>query len=304
MNYLNLIRYKNLFLIAFVQVLIKYSLFTSFKIETALTNFNFALLVMATLCIAAAGNIINDIYDVDIDRINKPKRVLIGKSISEKNANYLFIILNVIGVGIGFYLANTVGKANFAVLFVIISSLLYIYASYLKAVLIIGNILVSVLVAMSLIIVVVFDILPILSPEISDLYSPVYKIVFDYALFAFFLNFIREIVKDILDVNGDKNGEIKSLPIVLGKSRTIKIVFVLGIIAVATVTYYMYINLYTNQIASFYFLFFIIGPLLLFCIKTWSAKTNKEIQFLSIWLKICMFFGMCSLLLYPFILLK
>src|SRR5690606_36346808 len=126
---------QNLIFIVLVQVFIKYGLFHPLGAETTLNSFQFTILVFATLCIAAAGNIINDIYDVEIDKINKPNKVLINKKISERNANWLFIILNVIGVTIGFYLSNRIGKSGFAALFIVFSALLYLYASYLKGML-------------------------------------------------------------------------------------------------------------------------------------------------------------------------
>ena len=85
-------------MIALAQVLIKYALLVPFGVQLALNDFGFSLLVLSTLCIAAAGNIINDIYDVETDLVNKPKKVIVGKSISEKQANNLFIILNVISL--------------------------------------------------------------------------------------------------------------------------------------------------------------------------------------------------------------
>src|SRR5690606_18221143 len=125
----------------------------------------FTILVLATLCLAAAGYIINDVYDVEIDKVNRPDRVIVGKSISEKTANTLFIVFNVVGVLLGFYLSNMVGKNGFFALFVIISALLYIYASYLKQLLLVGNLVISLLVALSLIIVGLFDLLPAMTPE-------------------------------------------------------------------------------------------------------------------------------------------
>src|SRR5690554_6132223 len=104
-NYLHLIRYPNLFIIALVQIFIKYGLFHPFGAYTALNSFSFSWLIVATLCIAAAGNIINDIYDIEIDEVNK-RRVLIGNEISEKSAFRMFMVLNIIGIAIGFYLAN------------------------------------------------------------------------------------------------------------------------------------------------------------------------------------------------------
>src|SRR5690554_5074464 len=100
-----------------------------------LSTTQFTLLVLATLCIAAGGNIINDLYDIEIDRVNKPNKVIIGKSISERTANNLFIVLNVVGVGIGFYLSNVIGRPGFSALFIAISALLYLYASNLKSIL-------------------------------------------------------------------------------------------------------------------------------------------------------------------------
>lgn len=304
MNYLNLIRYQNLFFIALVQVFIKYGLFHPFGVDTALTTFGFALLVLATFCIAAAGNIINDIYDVEIDKINKPTKVLIGKKISERNANHMFIILNVIGVAIGFYLANSIGKPSFAALFIVFSALLYLYASYLKGILLIGNIAVSALVAMSLIIISLFDLLPAITPQNQTEQSAVFKIVLHYALFAFSINLIREIVKDLQDINGDKRGGINTLAIALGRKRTITIVFVLGVFMVLGIVLYMYEHLYDQQVLLLYFLFAIVAPLLYFCVKSWDADTPKEYGFLSKLLKIIMFLGICSIPLFQFVVLK
>lgn len=304
MNYLNLIRYQNLVFVALAQVFIKYGLFQPFGVDTALTNFSFTLLVIATICIAAAGNIINDIYDVEIDKVNKPNKVLIGKRISERNANRLFVLFNIAGVAIGFYLANSIGKPSFAALFIVFSALLYLYASYLKGILLIGNLLVSALVAMSLIIVALFDLFPAITPQNQATQSAVFKIVLHYALFAFFINFIREIVKDLQDINGDKKGGINTLPIALGRKRTISIVFLLGVFMTLGVVFYMYENLYNQQTLLLYFLFAIVAPLLYFCIKSWDADSPKEYGFLSKLLKIIMFLGICSIPMYQFVILK
>lgn len=298
MKYLKLIRYQNLLFIALVQIFIKYGLFHPFGIDITLNAFGFSLLVIATLCLAAAGNIINDIYDVEIDKINKPTKRLIGTSISEKSANKLFIILNIVGVAIGFYLSNMIDKPGFSALFIVISALLYLYASYLKGMLIVGNLLISGLVAMSLIIVGLYDLLPAITPENQATQSTIFSIVLDYAGFAFFINFIREIVKDLQDINGDKKGGINSLPIALGRDRTVYVVFGLACLMTVSVVFYMYEYLYAQQTLLLYFLFLIVAPLLYFCIKTWGAKTQKEFSFLSNLLKIVMLTGTSSILLF------
>jgi len=298
LKYLHLVRYQNLLFIALVQVFIKYGLLEPLGVVTTLSTFGFLLLVTATVCIAAAGNIINDIYDVEIDKINKPNKVLIGKKIADRNANTLFIILNMIGVGIGFYLSNAIGKPGFAALFIGISALLYMYASYLKGMLLVGNLLVSALVAMSLLIVALFDLFPAITLENQATQSIAFKIVLHYAIFAFCINFIREIVKDLQDINGDKKGNMNTLPIALGRKRTVSVVFILGVFMVLGIVFYMYEYLYNEQILLLYFLFAIVAPLLYFCIKAWDAETQKQFSFLSKLLKIIMFLGICSIPLF------
>lgn len=165
LNFLNLIRWKNLLLIILTQLLIKYALFDAFNVDTRLDDFGFALLVIATVCIAAAGNIINDIYDIETDTINKPNKVIIGKSISEQIAFNLFIILTIVGVGVGFILSNMIDKSSFSAVFIIVSALLYVYASTLKQTLLVGNIVISFLVAMSILIIGIFDLVPVITPE-------------------------------------------------------------------------------------------------------------------------------------------
>jgi len=300
LKYLQLIRFENLIFIALVQIFIRFGLFYPFGIDVTLSILQFALLVIATICIAAAGNIINDIYDVEIDRINKPNKVLIGKSISESKANRLFIIFNVIGVGIGFYLSNIIGRPGFAAIFIAFSALLYIYASYLKGILIIGNLVVSFLVAMSLIIVPLFDLLPAITPQNQAGQSAIFKIILEFAIFAFFLNLIREIVKDLQDINGDKKGGANTLPIAIGRKRTTVLVSILGMFLTFSVIFYMYENLYDQQTIMLYFLFGIVAPLLYFCIKAWSAKSIKDYHILSTILKIVMFTGICSMMLFQF----
>lgn len=301
-NFFKLIRWNNLALIIIVQVLIKYALFDAFEVTTKLDAIHFSLLVFATICIAAAGNIINDIYDIDTDTINKPDKVIVGKTITEQSAYNWFIALNVLGVGIGFYLSNSIDKSGFAALFVIISALLYVYASYLKQTFLVGNIVVSALVAMSIIIVGIFDLLPVITDHNRDTQVLFFKILLDYSLFAFMINMLREMIKDIIDVDGDYNAEMKTMPIVIGRNRAAKVVFVLSLIPLFAIVSYVITYLYKQPFAVGYFIILIIGPLLYFSAKCFYAETKKEFQQLSIVLKFVMLFGVLSLLLYPFIL--
>ena len=299
MTIFKLIRPLNLLLIAMMQLIVVFGLFKPLGIALALNSIQFILLIVATLAIAAGGNIINDVYDVDIDTINHPKKVLIGSKISERKAMQWYVVLNVVGVSLGFYLSNFIERPGFATIFIFISALLYVYASFVKGILIVGNILISVLVAFSIIIVGLFELFPLISIDNQTSYSTMFKLLLEYALFAFLINFIREIVKDIEDINGDKNGGMNTLPIVIGRKRASEVVFVLGAITTVVLLIYMYIYLYNSQLMILYFLIFSIAPLLFFCTKAWGAEKPKDYKILSNLLKLILFFGMCSLLLYP-----
>lgn len=300
MNVLKLIRFPNLLIIALAQILIRYGLYVPFNATPALSDFQFALLILATLAIAAAGYVINDIYDQEIDRINKPNSLLVGDKISEKQANSLFVILNIIGVGIGFYLANTIQRPVFVSFFILISLLLYLYASSLKRILVVGNLLIAVLVAMSILIVPIFDLLPTITWQNQVVQTRTFLLILDFAIFAFFINWIREIVKDLLDIDGDKKGRINTLPIAIGRSRTLKIIMALTFLLLCGIIYYMYENLYKQQYLMLYFLVFIVGPLLYLFIKTFDAKSKKRYRFMASLLKIIMLMGICAMILFRY----
>ncbi len=302
MSILKLLRPINLLLLILAQCVVKFALLEPLGITLGLNTFSFIALVVATVCIAAGGNVINDIHDIAIDTVNKPKKVIIGKKVSEKTANYLYIGLTFIGVCAGFYVANAIGKPTFAIVFIIIAALLNVYATQLKERLLLGNILISLLVASALLILILFDILPGINELELDVHLKATHAILLYAGFAFYINFIREIVKDIQDVNGDQNGGKNTLAVAIGRTRARNVAFVMGVIALLCILGFTYFYLYQSQKVAFYFVFLIGGPLLLFCIKAFSAEKEKDFKTLSILLKIIMLVGICSLIFYAEIL--
>ncbi len=290
-------------MIALVQLLVKYALLEPFDADIMFNWFGIALLIVSTLCLAAAGNIINDIYDVDTDLVNRPNKVIVGKKVSEKTSYNLFFAFNIIGILIGFYLSNLVDRSGFFALYVIISALLYVYASYLKQTLLIGNIVVSILVAMSILIVGLFELLPAITPQNQPTQLFFFKILLDYALFAFVINLIREIAKDLEDIDGDYKAGMNTLPIAIGRERASKVLFGLTLVPLFGVVYYVMTYLYKQPIAVGYFLLWVVAPLLYVTIKSFSAGSKKEFHHISNILKLVMLFGMLSLLLYRYILI-
>ena len=301
--FLKLIRVPNLLMIIGTMVLVKYFLFEPFNIAVTLNTFEFSLLVFSMVVLAAAGNIINDIHDVHTDVINKPHKQTIGKEISEPVAYNWFIVLNILGVGIGFYLSNLVGKPSFTALFIIPSAFLYLYATQIKRTILVGNLVVSIMVGMIIVMVGIFDLYPAITPQNRDTQRVIFSILIDYGIFGFLVNFLREMVKDQEDIKGDYNAGMQTLPVVLGRERTNKIIFLVALFPIAGVLYYIYEYLYENQLAVAYALFLILGPLLYFLVKITTAKTKKQYHDLSTLLKLVLAFGLISIGLYRFILL-
>ena len=298
MKFLKLIRYQNLLMLAFMQLLFRYAFLKQQDIPLALADWQYGLLVLSTVLIAAAGYVINNIYDVATDSINKPNDVVIGKGISETAGYNIYIVLNITGVAIGFYLSNVIMRPGFATLFILIASLLYFYATSLKQIMILGNFIVAFLLAFSVLIIGVFDLFPATTEENRAQMASLFSILTDYALFAFMINFIREIIKDIEDVNGDYNQGMNTLPIAIGNSRAAKIA--LGFAVIPFILTLLYIDKYFIEnnllIVTFYAFAFVLTPLLYFIVKTFTAKSQKDFHHLSTVLKFILLFGILSIL--------
>ena len=284
-------------MLALMQFIYRYGFLELQNIPLALTDCQFILLVLATVCIAAGGYIINNIFDVETDTQNNPKNVVVGKFISETNAYNLYIGFTVIGVAIGFYLSNIINKPSFASIFIIIATTLYFYATSLKQSLLIGNFIVALLLSFSVIIIGIFFFFFITNIENQSIMGLLFRILLDYAIFAFVINFIREIVKDLQDYEGDLSQGMNTLPIAFGVNRTSKLVFGLSFIPIICIVYYINTNLFASGLvyATLYGLVFILAPLLYFSIKMWSAVSTKDFHHLSTVLKWILFFGILSI---------
>lgn len=298
MKYLKLIRYQNLLLLAFMQLLFRYGFMIFQNTALALNDLQYVLLVFSTVLIAAAGYVINNIFDQETDLINKPQNVIVGKSISEAAAYNIYVGLNITGVAIGFYLSNVVDKPGLASLFILVAAALYFYATTLKQIMIVGNLVVALLLAFSVVIIGVFDLYPVTNIINQLQMGSLFSILTDFATFAFLINFLREIVKDIEDVNGDFNVGLQTLPIVLGIQRTSKIVFALAFIPFVLLLLYIKNYFVVNNLffVVLYAFIFLLSPLLYFIVKIWNAKTTADFHHLSTILKWIIFFGILGVL--------
>ncbi len=294
MKYLKLIRYQNLLMLAFMQLVFRYLFLAQSYVDLALTDINYILLVIATVCIAAGGYVINNIMDQDTDEITKPQNRMVGVSISETMAYNWYIGLTIVGVGIGFYLSNVIYKPTFASMFILVATLLYMYATSFKQIPVLGNVVVALMLSTSIVIIGLFDILPAIDVDNRFRMKEAFDILIHYAIFAFIINLIREIVKDMEDMDGDYQSGINSLPIAIGVQKTKIIVGVLTVISIGILAYYVNSNLFELDYVVYYAMILIVGPLIYFGVKLLNATTKKEFHHLSLVLKVILFFGILS----------
>ena len=301
MNYLQLIRWKNLAMIAYIFILIKYFFLNALSIPSFLNDFQYALFTLSVILISAAGYVVNDIYDTGMDKINKPKKVVVGKSISKDQAFNIYTGLNLAGLAIGFYLSYLVDHINFAFVYVASSLLLYQYAVSFKKILLVGNLIISLLGGISVFIVVLYDLLPAIDNENRELIYQAFKIISVYSVFAFVITLIREIVKDIEDIEGDRKFGVKSLAIEIGIDRTKKIASVISLLPLITIFYYALNFLAIQTYSLIYIFIFIELPLLYFAVKINLANKKSDFKKMSTLLKVIMFTGISSIFVFTLI---
>lgn len=279
----------------FTQVIIIYAFLPQTDAVLALETWQVVLLLTATSLLTASGNVINDIYDVAADTLNKPEKVIVGKKIKEKSAFTFYIVLTSIAIVAGFILANSLSKPGLAGLFITVSFALFWYATYAKKVLFAGNILISLLVAFVLMITALFE----LFPEINDLNRSFQLVAIQkllvFALFAFLVNLLRESIKDCQDINGDHATGRNSLPIAIGRSRAVKVLSVYSIILTIALGYLATIHLYQDQVSLYFTLFLIMAPLMFIGLKLWTADSLKELKWLSLLCKLVMLLGIIGM---------
>lgn len=280
-----------------MQLIFRFGYLELINIPLSLFYWQYALLVLSTVLIAAGGYVINDIFDTETDQENKPKKVLVGKSISEDLAYKIYSGVTIAGVACGFILSNSISHPNFAILFVLVATLLYFYATTLKQIAVLGNTAVAALLGFSVIIIGVFDIFPNTFDINKQQMTIAFSILLDYAKFAFILNLVREIIKDIEDIKGDNLQGMKTLPILIGIEKTSKITFILLLLPTLYLFYYIYNYLFSNNLfySIIYLFTFVIGPMIYSLIKIWDAKEKEDFSAISIVLKWLIFFGILSI---------
>jgi len=306
---LQLIRYKNLIFIAFIQYLMHETIFLpiiqkpEYGFAETLSGHILWLLILSTVLIAAGGYVLNDYFDYKIDKINHPDKQIIGTYISKQTAMLLHQILTFGGTIAGLALSWYARSFTLAFIFVVVPGLLWFYSASYKRQFLIGNLTVSFVSGLSVLVVAIFG-LAFMKKEYSGFIyettipSDVQGWIGAFALFAFLLTFIREIIKDMEDEHGDRELECRTMPIVWGIAKTK--IFVVGLIALAVtlllVANYNFIH-FDGSLTIKYISSGIILPLIILSYLVIKAKSSQDFQQAAAFSKFIMLTGV----LYSFV---
>ncbi len=305
MHFIKLTRPLNLLIIVVTMYGIGWYFEGVYDIQSSLgvQSFTFFLLVISTVMIAAAGNIINDYFDIKADLINKPNRVVIGKFISRRVAIFSHWIINFIAFAIALYLSWRLQTYWYLFIHLLTINLLWYYSLKLKRKFFIGNFLIAGLTAIVPLLVgyYFYHIQLVGAGEIeTNTFFPFgeepiidFTLLLTFAIsgFAFVLNLAREIVKDMEDVEGDKKLHAKTLPIVLGYKKTKRVV---GLILFFTIVFSLIIwSVYEHLTWTSVLPIFISAALVVLCfILLIIAKEKSHYRTINHLIKLAMISGL------------
>ncbi len=258
------------------------------------------LLMCAAMLIGAGGYVINDYFDVKIDRINRPDEVVVTRSVSKPAAMRLSIALSGTGIACGIAAAVLLRSLTLGILFVLIPGLLWFYSSSYKRLFLIGNLIIALLAGLTPLIVAMANVaqLELLYASILSYMSlphDLYCWLGGFGLFAFLLTWIREIVKDLQDQMGDRELECHSMPIVWGEKWTKVFVTGLIVLTIAIIGHLWYhvlpFPISWSSLSTRYIVFGIVIPLLCALCLLWAAKIPSDYKSCQQILKLAMVFG-------------
>lgn len=303
--FFKLIRWPNLFFIVLTQMLFRYFILPFVYQEKnpgyediKLSENLFILLMLASVCIAAAGYIINDYFDVNIDQINKSSKVVIGTFIKKRTAILLHATLSFIGLALSFYIGFRLNNYYIPFFNFITIIILWFYSTTFKKKLLIGNILISLLTAWVILVLTVAEYRFRISPQ-DVVWQRLLKVSFIYAGFAFIISLIREVIKDMEDLEGDLKYGCTTMPIVWGLPVSkvfvgVWIVVLAGLIAAIQI----YVIQFGWWFSALYSLLVIILPLIWVLRKLYKANIPEEFHQLSTMIKLIMLAGILSMVFF------
>jgi 4-hydroxybenzoate polyprenyltransferase len=313
--FMKLIRWPNLVFIGLTQWLFYFAVFFSLYHENAViynqlnsSYYLFYLLMLASVLIAAAGYIINDYFDIQIDTVNKPEKNVVDRIIKRRWVIVWHWIFSLLGILISIYVSAKTGKWLIGILNIFAVLLLWFYSTHFKRMLIVGNVVIAALTGWVIVVVYFFAGATLLNfrgwnPEVYPFNVKLfYKLTMLYAGFAFVMTLIREVIKDLEDMLGDARYNCKTIPIVWGVPATKVYTGVWITVSMASL---LIVQLYAWQSgwwwSTLYCLLFIILPLGLVFKSLLSAKSAADYHRISNLIKLVMLAGILSMIFFNFL---
>lgn len=299
--YIQLTRPLNLGIIVLTQVLfwvdVVQPVYGTINSAPNLSLFQVLLLILSTVFIAAGGYVINDYYDLPIDLVNKPEKVIISRTVSDQAAFNYYIGLTLTGLACAVWVAIQEGRMSMLLLPVVIASFLWFYAQHLKRSPLIGNFVVAFSTASVILILLVFEIDwagHAIEPNLAV--NDILKFGAWYMAFAFVLTLLREVVKDLEDMEGDRQFECRTFPVVAGEvaAKALSVLWaILAIFGVGWLTGYLI--RFQNFLPALYLFLLVVLPVLAVIVKVISARSRRDYALASKLIKFAMLFGVLSM---------
>ena len=312
-NIARLVRWSNLLFLAALMWLMEKWVATPILDKAAfgeqLPWYILLLTIVATVLIAAGGYVINDYFDVKIDRINRPDELIVTRSISKPAAMQLSLWLSAIGIVCGLVAAWMLRSLTIGIVFIIVPGLLWFYSSSYKRLFLIGNLTIALLAALTPMLIAMSNVAVLQNRfgmilPYTTLVHDLYAWLGGFALFAFLLTWIREIVKDLQDQMGDRELECHSMPVVWGETWTKVFITVLIVFTLAIIGHLWYhvlpFPISWTSLSTRYIVLGVVTPLLGTLWLLWAAKIPSDYKSCQQVIKFTMLLGM----LYSIVLLR
>lgn len=261
----------------------------------------FIFIVIASVLIAAAGYIINDYFDLNIDQVNKPEKVVVNIIINRRWVIFWHMFLSLSGFFFTVLALPLNGYWHLVLANLASIVFLWFYSTNFKKQLLIGNIIISLLTAW-VIIILYFSKYPL---QIDHLLSVdtkeirLFRFTVLYGSFAFVISMIREVIKDMEDADGDRKYGCRTMPIVWGMNASKVFVAVWLIVLIGAIfILQLYFVPFGWWFSIIYCLLMIIAPLMWILLRLFKAHTPKEFHTLSTMVKLVMLTGICSMIFF------
>lgn len=277
LSFFSVVRGYNIFVIALAQYLAAiFILSPEIRALAVILDYQLFILVLASSLTIASGYIINNFYDAKKDLINRPRKAMIDRLVSQQTKLKVYFTINLIVA-----LIASIVSWRAMLFFSVYIFLIWFYSHKLKKYPIVGNVTAAILAVLPFFGILLY-------------YKNFYHVIFAHAIFLFLLIFIRELIKDLENIEGDLVSNYRTIPVLFGEKTAKTIITILTITTVIPV--YFLIDVFDVGYMDIYFYMSLLG-LIFFLLKLWKSKTKPEYLKLHFLLKFIIVAGVFSIVL-------